>query len=341
MWVPVGGGIVALGKDFLAIGDLEADELRGLLDTALVLKEGLARGHLPPLLAGKRLALVFQKPSLRTRVSFEVAMQHLGGTAMYLSPAEVGLGQRESFADVARVLSRYVDAIAARTFLHSDCETLAQHATVPVINALSDREHPCQCLADLLSIRERFGHLEGLSVAFVGDGNNVAASLIAAAPLVGLDLRVATPPGYEPDAAIWKRARQQAQAPAAEARGARLRLFHDPAEAVRGARVIYTDVWFSMGQEAEREQRQAIFPPYQVNAALVAHAAPDAVVMHCLPAHRGEEITDDVLDGPRSIVLDQAENRLHAQKALLCALLGAPPIPTAVGVRQEPGSRRE
>jgi ornithine carbamoyltransferase len=305
-------------KDLLAIADLEAAELAELLDLAVQLKGGLARGHLPRLLVDKRLALLFQKPSLRTRVSFEVAIQQLGGSALYLSPAEVGVGQRESFADVAAVLSRFVDIVAARTFLHTDCETFARHASVPIINALSDREHPCQALADLLTIRERFGGLDGVAVAFVGDGNNVAASLIAAAPLVGLDLRVATPAGYTPDGAIWEPARQRA-----ERLGTRLRLLRDPFEAVAAAQVIYTDAWFSMGQEAERGERQAVFPPFQVNARLVAAAAPDAVVMHCLPAHRGEEITDDVLDGPRSVVLDQAENRLHAQKALLCALLRA------------------
>jgi ornithine carbamoyltransferase len=306
-------------KDFLAIADVDGAELRRLLGAARALKESLKQGRACDLLAGRNLALLFQKPSLRTRVSFEVAMRQLGGAAFYLSPAEVGLGQRESVADVARVLSRYVDAIVARTFLHEDVENLAEHATVPVINGLSDRSHPCQCLADLLTIQERWGSLAGTVVAYVGDGNNVVASLIEAAPRVGLDLRVATPVGYEPEPSVWQPAARLAQEQRTE-----LRLEHDPVAAVRNAQVIYTDAWFSMGQEAERELRQALFPPFQVNAALLRAAASDAIVLHCLPAHRGEEISDDVLDGPQAAVLDQAENRLHAQKALLCALLGAP-----------------
>lgn len=326
------------GQDFLTIANQSPAMIALLLDTALTLKAGLTRGERPRLLADKSLALLFQKPSLRTRVSFERGMEQLGGSTLYLSPAEVGAGQRESFADVGAVLGRYVDAIAARVFLHTDCETFAAASRVPVINALSDREHPCQALADLLTMRERCGALQGLPVAFVGDGNNVAASLIAAAPLVGLDFRMAAPPGYEPESGFWHDTRLRAQSADAQTRGARLRLFHDPLEAVRDARVIYTDAWFSMGQEAERAQRKAIFPPYQVNERLVAAAAPDAIVMHCLPAHRGEEITDAVLDGPQSVVLDQAENRMHAQKALLCALLGALPSEQPAGAGATRGS---
>jgi ornithine carbamoyltransferase len=248
-------------------------------------------------------------------------MLQLGGSALYLSPAEVGLGERESRADVAKVLSRYVDVLVARTFLHDDVVALARHAEIPVINGLSDLAHPCQCLADLLTIQERLGRLDGVVAAYVGDGNNVTNSLIEAAPRVGMHLRVASPEGYGPDAAVWA----PSAALAAEV-GTELRLSTDPHEAARDAQVIYTDTWVSMGEEAEKELRRVIFPPYQVNSALLRAAAPGAIVMHCLPAHRGEEITDDVIDGPQSVVLDQAENRLHAQKALLCALLGADPL---------------
>ena len=305
-------------KDLVAIADVDGTELRRLLDAALALKRAQKVGRPHALLPGRILALLFQKPSLRTRVSFEVGMLHLGGSALYLSPAEVGLGERESYADVARVLSRYVDVMVARTFLHEDVAALAQHATVPVINGLSDLSHPCQCLADLLTIREHVGRLEGAVLAYVGDGNNVTNSLVEAAPRVGLNLRVATPEGYEPDAGIWTEAQRLAIAA-----GSELRLVPDPYEAVAGADAIYTDAWYSMGEEAERDYRARVFPPYQVNARLVAAARPGAIVLHCLPAHRGQEITDDVLDGPQSRVLDQAENRLHAQKALLCELLGA------------------
>jgi ornithine carbamoyltransferase len=266
-------------------------------------------------LAGRTAALVFQKPSLRTRMSFEVAMLQLGGHAAYLSPAEVGLGQREGAVDVSRVLSRYVDAIVARVFLHSDVVALAEHASVPVINALSDREHPCQILADLLTLFEHRGSLEGTHLAYVGDGNNVAHSLALAAPQLGIDLRFACPDGYEPDPTIMEQA--QAGAPA----GA-IELFHDPREAVRGADAVYTDTWYSMGQESEADARAPAFRRYQLNAGLLAEAAPGAVAMHCLPAHRNQEITDEVMDGPASVVYDQAENRLHVQKALLLRLLG-------------------
>jgi ornithine carbamoyltransferase len=242
-------------------------------------------------------------------------MLQLGGSAVYLSPAEIQLGQREGAVDVSRVLSRYIDVIVARVFLHADVVALAENATVPVVNALSDREHPCQILADLLTLYERRGSLKGLRVAYVGDGNNVAHSLALAAPALGIDLRFATPDGYEPDPAIMEQA--QADAPS----GA-IELFRDPREAVRGADAVYTDSWYSMGQESEAEVRAPVFRPYQLNAELLAEAAPGAIAMHCLPAHRGQEITDDVMDGSASVVYDQAENRLHVQKALLLNLLG-------------------
>jgi ornithine carbamoyltransferase len=287
----------------------------GLLERALELK---VRGDKNDRrLAGKTAGLVFQKPSLRTRVSFEVAMLELGGHAAYLSPAEVQLGQREAVVDVARVLSRYIDVIVARVFLHSDVVELADHASVPVINALSDREHPCQILADLLTLYERRGSLKGLQLAYVGDGNNVAHSLALAAPGLGIDLRFACPDGYEPDPMIM----DEALGMTAGTSGS-IELFRDPRDAVRGADAVYTDAWYSMGQESEAEARAPVFRPYQLNAELLAYAAPDAVAMHCLPAHRNLEITDEVMDGPASVVYDQAENRLHVQKALLLRLVG-------------------
>jgi ornithine carbamoyltransferase len=246
-------------------------------------------------------------------------MLELGGHAVYLSPAEIQLGQREGVVDAARVLSRYVDAIVARVFLHADVAGLAEHATVPVVNALSDREHPCQILADLLTLYERperQGTLRGVRLAYVGDGNNVAHSLALAAPALGMDLRFACPDGYEPDPQIM----DEALANAGQ-RGS-IELFRDPREAVRGANAVYTDTWYSMGQESEADLRAPAFRAYQLNAALMAYAAPDAIAMHCLPAHRGQEITDEVMDGPASVVYDQAENRLHVQKALLLRLLG-------------------
>ena len=300
---------------YLSVADLSPDALLALLDRALELKRFPNASYKP--LAGTNAALVFQKPSLRTRVSFEVAMLELGGHALYLSPAEIQLGQREGVVDAARVLSRYVDVIVARVFLHSDVAGLAAHASVPVINALSDREHPCQILADLLTLYERHGSLRGVRLAYVGDGNNVAHSLALAAPGLGIDLRFACPDGYEPDPSIMEQAHTGSGEPAGT-----IELFRDPREAVRGADAVYTDAWYSMGQESEADIRAPIFRRYQINAELLSHAAPNAVAMHCLPAHRGQEITDEVMDGPASVVYDQAENRLHAQKALLLTLLG-------------------
>ncbi len=303
-------------NNFLTIADCSPQELQGLLDLALELKQEYKSQGNPPLLKGKALAMVFQKPSLRTRVSFEMAMQHLGGHALYLSPFEIGLGKRESIADVARVLSGYVDVIMARVFEHAHVVELAKWASVPVINGLSDYSHPCQALADALTILEEFGALKGLNITYVGDGNNVAVSLMHIAAKLGANFTIANPAGYDlPEAAV-KLGYEFAQAS-----GGSIRLLRDPHEAVREAHVIYTDTWTSMGQEEEAEQRRQVFPPYQVNAQLVAEARPDVIVMHCLPAHRGEEITDEVADGPPSRLFPQAENRLHAQKAILVRLL--------------------
>jgi ornithine carbamoyltransferase len=261
-------------------------------------------------------ALIFEKPSLRTRVTFEKAMQDLGGTATYLGPTDIGLGKRETVPDVARNLSRWVDCIIARVFEHSKITELAENATVPVVNALCDEEHPCQILADLLTVLEHRGSLEGATVCWTGDGNNVCNSLMLACGLVGINLRVATPKGFEPVQAVTNRALEYAKKS-----GASIVLTYDPKAGAKDADFVYTDVWASMGQEAEVEQRKQIFRPYQLNRELMAQAKPGAKVLHCLPAHRGEEISAEVLDGPQSIVLDQAENRLHAQRALLAVLL--------------------
>jgi ornithine carbamoyltransferase len=304
-------------KHFVSIADLAADELWGLLHLARELKAEWHAGGNQPILKGMVLGLVFQKPSLRTRVSFEMGMVHLGGSAMYLSPNEIHLGQRESVADVARVLSRYVQGIMARVFAHRDIEQLAQYATVPVINGLSDYAHPCQGLADIFTVWERYGELAGRKLVFVGDGNNVANSLLFACAKLGMDVTVASPPGYEPHPGVVRLALEFAAGP-----GCRVEISNSPGEAVREADVIYTDVWTSMGQEAEADVRRARFAGFQVNEALVAQARSDAVVMHCLPAHRGEEITDGVADGAQSLLFDQAENRMHAQKAILADLLG-------------------
>ena len=304
-------------RHFLAISDLVPADLAGLLDLALALKQEWRAGGNPPLLKGRVLGMIFQKPSLRTRVSFDVAMLHLGGHALYLSPQEIGLGGRESVADVSRVLSRYVQGIMARTFAHANILELDRWAGVPVINGLSDYTHPCQALADALTIRENFGALAGLKVAYVGDGNNVLRSLMNACALSGASLTAASPDGYQLPQADFDTARALAGS-----NGATFNSLTDPREAVRGAQVIYTDTWTSMGQEAETARRREVFPPYQVNAALVAEADPQAIVMHCLPAHRNEELTDEVADGPHSALFDQAENRLHAQKAVLAQLLG-------------------
>jgi ornithine carbamoyltransferase len=301
-------------KDFLSVSDWSAAELRSLLDRARELKDLHKRGERPRSLEGRTLAMYFEKPSLRTHVTFEAGMTQLGGHAILLRPEQVGIGTRETPADVARNLSRWVDGLVARTYAHELVEELAAAARIPVINGLTDREHPCQTLADLQTVAER-EDLDRAVIAWVGDGNNVANSLLLGAAALGLELRLATPASHRPPEAV----RQRADALAARS-GARLSWTEDPSEAIRGAGFVYTDVWTSMGQEAESERRRSDFEAFQLNARLLRHA-PDAWIMHCLPAHRGEEITEDVLDGPRSIVFDQAENRLHAQKAVLERLL--------------------
>jgi ornithine carbamoyltransferase len=303
-------------RDLLSLADLSPDELWHILNVAQELKEEWREGGNHPILMGKTLGMLFQKPSLRTRVSFEIGMQQLGGQALYLSPDEIQLGKRESVEDVARVLSRYVDCIMARVFAHKHVETLAAYSRVPVINGLSDYSHPCQGLADLFTILEKKGVLRGLKMAWVGDGNNVLTSLLFGASKVGMDVAVATPPGYEPPTKVV----DLAFGFASES-GSEITIGNNPHEMVHGADVICTDVWTSMGQEAETEQRRKLFPPYQVNAALVAEADSEVIVLHCLPAHRGDEITDEVADGPHSVLFDQAENRMHAQKGLLAWLL--------------------
>ena len=306
------------GKDRLSVSDLSHEDIQLLISNAIDMKTA---GWVSSL-SGKVLALLFEKPSLRTRMSFEVAMQQLDGHTVYLSPDEVGLGQRESVPDVARVLGRYADVIAARTFSHQTLEVLAGNTDVPVINALSDQEHPCQALADLLTIYEKKGELAGLTLAYVGDGNNVAHSLLLAAALSGVNFRIASPGGYEVQERIWQLAQHYAAGS-----GAEILSTGEPRQAVSGVDVVYTDVWMSMGQEAEADRRRQIFAGYQVNGELMACAKEDAILMHPLPAHRGEEVTEDVLDGPQSVVFDQAENRMHLQKALLVGMLGGLEIP--------------
>jgi ornithine carbamoyltransferase len=302
-------------RHFLDIADWTAADLWEMLHSAVALKAEWKAGGNRPLLKGRSLAMVFQKPSLRTRVSFEMAMQHVGGHALYLSPQEIGLGQRESSADIARVLGGYVDAIMARTFDHQHVLDLARWSPVPVINGLTDYNHPCQAMADMLTIYEEFGRLDGLHLAYVGDSNNVANSLAMCAAQFGFKLSVGSPAGYQIRPEVIEKARRLSQDTLD------LTVTDDPVVAVAGADVVYTDTWTSMGQEEEAETRREIFPPYQINGALLGHAAEHAIVMHCLPAHRGEEITDDVADGPRSRLFPQAENRLHAQKAILVRLL--------------------
>jgi ornithine carbamoyltransferase len=302
------------GRDLLSIGDLSADELVSVLDTA----EQLKRDGWPAVLTGQTLALLFEKPSLRTRVSFDVAMQQLGGHTVYLSQSEVGLGQREPVNDVARVLSRYVHGIVARTYEQRTLVELAEHASVPVINALSDDEHPCQALADLLTIREKKGDIRGVRIAFIGDGNNVGASLAVACGMAGAHFTIASPPGYRLSEAVMLDAEEQARAS-----GGSFTAITSPEEAVESADIVYTDVWTSMGQEDTHERRMQAFDAYRVTPALLAQAKPDAIFMHDLPAHRGEETVAEVIEGPQSVVFDQAENRLHAQRAVLYMLLGA------------------
>ncbi len=304
-------------KDFLAVSDYTPGQLQEILDLGVKLKSERLAGGNAPLLKGKVLAMIFQKPSLRTRVSFDMAMRHVGGDALYLSPAEIGLGKRESIADIARVMSGYVDAIMARVFDHEHILELARWSSVPVINGLSDYNHPCQAMADALTIQEKFGQLNGLNITFIGDGNNVAVSLMHISAKLGANFTLASPEGFD----LNPKAVELAHRFTAES-GSQIRLMRDPHLAVKGAHVIYTDTWTSMGQEEEARQRELVFPPYQVNQRLVSEALPEAIVMHCLPAHRGQEITDEVADGPHSVLFPQAHNRLHAQKAILVKLLG-------------------
>jgi ornithine carbamoyltransferase len=294
--------------------DLGPDDARELLQRASNLKREHAEGVRAAYLPGRTLGLVFEKPSLRTRVSFEAAIAQLGGNAIFLRDKDVGMGKRESIADFARVISQYVDALAVRTFAHGTVEELARHATVPIVNALSDSAHPCQAMADMLTIQEGLGRLEGVSLVFVGDGNNVARSLALASGLLGVQFVLASPPGYEfPEAFREAYHKKFPRVP--------LVVDHDPNNALIGADVVYTDVWASMGQEHEAEERLKTFAPYQVNEELMSHARPGALFMHCLPAHRGEEVSAEVLDGPRSQVILQAANRLHFQRALLLWLM--------------------
>jgi len=304
-------------KHFLAVSDYSSQELQDLLDLAIRLKNEYFSGGNPPLLKGKVLGMIFQKPSLRTRVSFDMAMRHLGGDALYLSPNEIGLGMREAIADIARVLSGYVHAIMARVFDHAHILELAKRSSVPVINGLSDYNHPCQAMADALTIQEKFGKDKKLNVTFVGDGNNVAVSLMHISAKLGWNFSIANPEDYD----IRTDAVALAKKIAAET-GSKLTFLRDPHEAVRSAHVIYTDTWTSMGQEEESVKHEKVFPPYQVNAGLVSEADKDVIVMHCLPAHRNHELTDEVADGPHSVIFPQAHNRLHAQKAILARLFG-------------------
>ena len=306
------------GGDLLGIEQLDREQIDALLDLAIKLKnKTISVADQRKILDGKTLAMIFEKPSLRTRVTFETGIFQLGGHGIYLAPADISLGKRESIADVARNLDRWVDIIMARVFAHSTVVELAEYAKHPVISGLCDMEHPCQALADFQTILEHKGKLEGLKLAFVGDGNNVAHSLMLLAAKGGMNFAIGCPEGYEPDAGILAKTKA-----AAEATGAAVEITNDPKAAVDGADVVYTDVWASMGQEDEAAEREKVFAPFQVNAALMACAKPDAIFEHCLPAHRGSEVTDEVIDSPQSVVFDEAENRLHAQKAVMVMLAG-------------------
>ncbi|WP_214021688.1 ornithine carbamoyltransferase [Methanoculleus sp.] len=305
-------------KDFLSIIDIDKYELESIVADAMHLKRLKCAGTAHEFLRGKSLGMIFEKASTRTRVSFEVGMSDLGGHALFLNPQDMQLGRGEEIRDTARVLARYVDAVMIRAYDHAVIEEFARYSTVPVFNGLSDRLHPCQVLSDIMTLSERFGDLRGLKLVWVGDGNNVCNSWILSAALTGMEIVIASPPRYRPKDAVVDQAR---------AAGGRVSIVADPEEAVRDADVLYTDIWVSMGDEQERAERLRVLKGYTINSRLLARASPDALVMHCLPAHRGEEITDEVLEGPQSIVWDQAENRLHAQKALLVRLIagGMPP----------------
>ena len=304
------------GKNLISIDDLSREEVFQILKTAEILKIKHYSNDRQPVLAGKVLGMIFQKPSLRTRVSFESGMIQLGGQAIYLGPDDIKLGQREATKDIARVLSRYVSGIMARTFSHKVILDLAKYADVPVINGLSDLFHPCQALGDLLTIKEKKGRLANLKLAFIGDGNNVFNSLVFGAVKVGMHISIAAPESYEPNSEIIAKAQKDA-----EKINCMIEITHDPNEAIKNADIIYTDVWTSMGFEKEKEIRKNAFQPFQVNQDLVNHAKDDVIILHCLPAHRGEEITDEVIDSKKSVVVDQAENRMHAQNAVLSLLI--------------------
>lgn len=300
-------------RDFISIFDYSKEEIEGIFNLTLELKEKTRRGEKHHLCQGKTMAMIFAKPSARTRISFETGMYQLGGFALYLAPGDIGIGKREAIKDVARVVSRYNDIIMARLFDHQHILELAEYSSVPVINGLTDYNHPCQILADAFTILEKKGNLNDIKLTYVGDGNNVANSWINLAARVPMNLVICTPSGYEPDKATFNRAREQ--------RISSIEIIQEPLQAVSGADIVYTDVWASMGQESEAQKRRVAFKNYQINVNLMRHAKDNAYIMHCLPAHRGEEITDDVLDSPQSIVFDEAENRMHVQKAIIVKLL--------------------
>ncbi len=304
-------------KDFLSIAELTAEEIYGIFELTRDLKEKTRKRIEHHLLKGYSLAMIFAKPSARTRISFETGIFQLGGTAIYLAPGDIGIGKREAVKDIAQVISRYNDLIMARLFAHNDILELAKYSKVPVINGLTDYNHPCQAMADALTIQEKFGNLRGLNVAYIGDANNVAVSLLHICARLGANFTIANPEGYDLNPKAVELGQQ-----IAKTSGSKITFLRDPHEAVKNAHVIYTDTWTSMGQEAEAKKRELVFPPYQVNAGLVAEADPDVIVMHCLPAHRGQEITDEVADGPHSVLFPQAHNRMHAQKAILVRLFG-------------------
>lgn len=303
-------------KDLISLHDLSADEIKELLELGLKLKKELKNGIPHPILKGKTLGMIFTKSSTRTRVSFEVGMTQLGGYPLFLSSNDIQLGRGETIHDTAKVLERYLDGIMIRTFAHSDVIELAQEANIPVINALTDLLHPCQVLADLMTAYEHKGKLEGLKLAYIGDGNNMAHSLMYGCAKAGMDCAIATPAGYKCDAEVVENAKADFKAS-----GRELVLTEDPVEAIKNADVVYTDTWVSMGQETEKAERQKVFMPYQVNKELFKHADSEAVFMHCLPAYRGFEVTEDVIDGPQSVIFNEAENRLHAQKAVMATLM--------------------
>jgi ornithine carbamoyltransferase len=304
------------GMDFIDLFDFNKEMLVYLLNLASKLKQDHKSGLSRPILKDKTLAMIFAKPSLRTRVSFEVGIQQLGGTAIILKQDEINLGVRETIADTARVLARYVDGVMIRTFSHNDVTEFAKYSDIPVINALTDLSHPCQILADFLTIREKFGDFQNIKLAYLGDGNNVANSLLEGCSIMGIDISIGCPPGYEPDANYIRKAHE-----AAKISGSRIKITKDPFEAVKGSKIIYTDVWASMGQESEAQQRKEIFNAYQVNNNILGYADDDFIVLHCLPAHRGEEITKEVFEKHVNIIFEQAENRLHVQKAIMASIM--------------------